>query len=162
MPARTNRVGGSRVQSGGGSISKQITLGNLSTESRELIITNSKIPRLREADSGSPLSSPRRPRESTRSVESECLKVFDPFERVLLTTSGGIDNAMITSARTLKQENNLISPYSYKIIHSNFAPHALSKIKKATYNRNKMLRSFEERESPARRSTVAIATGYLS
>ena len=48
--------------------------------------------------------------------------MFDPFERVLLTAGGGIDNALITSTRTMLRQNNTISPYSYRIIHRNFMP----------------------------------------
>lgn len=55
-------------------------MGNLSTESKEMILASSKIPpKLKEIESTSPLSSARRAKESARSIDEECLKVFDPF-----------------------------------------------------------------------------------
>ena len=58
--------------------------------------------------------------------------MFDPFERVLLTSSGGIDNAMITSTRTMQRLNNILSPFSYKIIHTNFIPKPISNFFKSS------------------------------
>lgn len=56
----------------------------------------------------------------------------------------------------------MVSPYSFKIIHSNFAPHALSPTKKVTQQLNKKLRSLECRVTSPPKSTLAIASGYLS
>ena len=58
--------------------------------------------------------------------------MFDPFERVLLTAGGGIDNVLITSTRTMLRQNNTISPYSYRIIHKNFIPPKVSKFFRMT------------------------------
>jgi hypothetical protein len=44
---------------------------------------------------------------------------YDPFERVVLTR--GIDNQILTSFRTLKRENNIVSD-TFKVVHSNFQP----------------------------------------
>ena len=46
---------------------------------------------------------------------------FDPFERVLLTSS--IDNQILTSFRTINKSNNLISN-TLKVIHDRFQPNA--------------------------------------
>jgi hypothetical protein len=42
---------------------------------------------------------------------------FDPFEKVILVK--GIDNSILTSFRTLKKENNVISD-TMKVIHNKF------------------------------------------
>ncbi len=44
---------------------------------------------------------------------------FDPFEKVILVK--GIDNSILTSFRTLKKENNVISD-TMKVIHNKFQP----------------------------------------
>jgi len=44
---------------------------------------------------------------------------FDPFEKVILVK--GIDNSILTSFRTLKKENNILSE-TMKIIHNKFQP----------------------------------------
>ena len=55
-------------------------------------------------------------------LNSEHLKKFDPFDRVILSTKG-IDNSILTSLRTLAKLNNSISD-TFKVIHSKFAPTA--------------------------------------
>lgn len=53
---------------------------------------------------------------------TQSLKTFDPFDKVVL--SKGIDNSILTSYRTLKKENNVISD-TLKIVHNKFCPTAL-------------------------------------
>lgn len=48
----------------------------------------------------------------------ECLKI-DPFEKVILVK--GIDNSILTSFRTLKKQNNIVSD-TLKVIHNKFQP----------------------------------------
>jgi hypothetical protein len=55
-------------------------------------------------------------------IRGENLKTFDPFDKVVLAR--GIDNSILTSYRTLKKENNIISD-TLKIIHNKFLPVAL-------------------------------------
>ena len=50
--------------------------------------------------------------------------LVDPFERVLLLKN--IDNAILTSFRTLSKQNNTIS-HTFKVIHSKFAPVGVSR-----------------------------------
>lgn len=47
------------------------------------------------------------------------VRKFDPFEKVILVK--GIDNSILTSFRTLKKENNIISD-TFKVIHNKFQP----------------------------------------
>lgn len=44
---------------------------------------------------------------------------IDPFEKVLLIK--GIDNSILTSFRTLKKQNNMVSD-TLKVIHNKFHP----------------------------------------
>lgn len=53
-------------------------------------------------------------------LNSQNLKKFDPFDRVILSTKG-IDNSILTSLRTLAKLNNSISD-TFKVVHSKFAP----------------------------------------
>ena len=46
-------------------------------------------------------------------------KQFDPFDKVVLVK--GIDNSILTSYRTLKGENNIVSD-TFKIVHRKFLP----------------------------------------
>lgn len=45
--------------------------------------------------------------------------IVDPFDRVLLLKN--IDNAILTSFRTLTKQNNVIS-HTLKVIHNKFTP----------------------------------------
>ena len=44
---------------------------------------------------------------------------FDPFEKVILMK--GIDNSILTSFRTLRKQNNIVSD-TLKVIHNKFQP----------------------------------------
>ena len=125
------------------SLSKQLLRGQLSNQSKEMLLASKKSPRLMEAGGGGGGGHEGR---STRSMDmdSEGLKMFDPFERVLLG-GGSIDNPMITSARTVQRQNNLVSPYSYKIIHKNFAPKQLTSASLLPHRLNRILRSRERK-----------------
>lgn len=125
------------------SLSKQLLRGQLSNQSKEMLLASKKSPRLMEAGGGGGGGHEGR---STRSMDmdSEGLKMFDPFERVLLG-GGSIDNPMITSARTVQRQNNLVSPYSYKIIHKNFAPKQLASASLLPHRLNRILRSRERK-----------------
>ncbi|CAI2383641.1 unnamed protein product [Moneuplotes crassus] len=61
--------------------------------------------------------------EALKLLNSQNLKKFDPFDKVILSTKG-IDNSILTSLRTLAKLNNSISD-SFKVIHTKFAPHQL-------------------------------------
>lgn len=58
--------------------------------------------------------------------------IVDPFDRVLLLKN--IDNAILTSFRTLTKQNNVIS-HTMKVIHTKFTPKILSKHVKNQYKR---------------------------
>jgi hypothetical protein len=45
------------------------------------------------------------------------LRVEDPFDKVLLLKN--IDNAILTSFRTMKEENNMVSE-TMKVVHNKF------------------------------------------
>ena len=59
-------------------------------------------------------------------------QVIDPFDRVLLLKN--IDNAILTSFRTLTKQNNVVS-HTLKVIHNKFTASALSKHVKQTYKK---------------------------
>ena len=59
-------------------------------------------------------------------------QVVDPFDRVLL--SKNIDNAILTSFRTLTKENNQVST-TLKVIHNKFTPIQLSKHVRQVYRK---------------------------
>ena len=59
-------------------------------------------------------------------------QVIDPFDRVLLLKN--IDNAILTSFRTLTKQNNVIS-HTLKVIHNKFTPKQLSRHVKNSYKR---------------------------
>ncbi|CAI2381054.1 unnamed protein product [Moneuplotes crassus] len=61
--------------------------------------------------------------EAMRLLNTQNLKKFDPFDRVILSAKG-IDNSILTSLRTLAKLNNSISE-SFKVIHTKFAPYQL-------------------------------------
>lgn len=48
---------------------------------------------------------------------SEIVQRYDPFEKIILVR--GIDNSILTSFRTLKNQNNMISD-TLKVIHNKF------------------------------------------
>ena len=58
--------------------------------------------------------------------------MIDPFDRVLLLKN--IDNAILTSFRTLNKQNNVISS-TLKVIHNKFTPKQLSRHVKNTFKR---------------------------
>jgi len=58
--------------------------------------------------------------EALKLLNSQNLKKFDPFDRVILSAKG-IDNSILTSLRTLAKLNNSISD-TFKVIHSKFIP----------------------------------------
>jgi hypothetical protein len=60
--------------------------------------------------------------EALNVIRGDSLKTFDPFDKVVLAR--GIDNSILTSYRTLKKENNVISD-TLKIIHNKFLPFAI-------------------------------------
>lgn len=62
-------------------------------------------------------------------MSKEQVKKFDPFDKVVLAK--GIDNSILTSFRTLKKENNVISD-TLKIIHNKF--NAQTKTKNFFFN----------------------------
>lgn len=71
--------------------------------------------------------------------------VIDPFDKVLLLKN--IDNAILTSFRTLNKQNNVISS-TLKVIHNKFTPKLLSKHVKNTFKKATMaLYSVSEAES---------------
>ena len=71
--------------------------------------------------------------------------VIDPFDKVLLLKN--IDNAILTSFRTLNKQNNQIS-HTLKVIHNKFTPKQLSKAVKNTYKKaQQALYSVSEVES---------------
>ena len=57
---------------------------------------------------------------------------MDPFDRVLLLKN--IDNAILTSFRTLTKQNNVIS-HTMKVIHNKFTPKILSRHVKNQYKK---------------------------
>lgn len=61
--------------------------------------------------------------QALKLLNSQNLKKFDPFDKVILSTKG-IDNSILTSLRTLAKLNNSISD-SFKVIHTKFAPYQL-------------------------------------
>ena len=50
--------------------------------------------------------------------------MIDPFDRVLLLKY--IDNAILTSFRTLSKQNNVIS-HTLKVVHTRFTPTGMNK-----------------------------------
>ena len=71
--------------------------------------------------------------------------VIDPFDKVLLLKN--IDNAILTSFRTLNKQNNQIS-HTLKVIHNKFTPKQLTKQVKNTFKKaQQALYSVSEVES---------------
>jgi hypothetical protein len=60
--------------------------------------------------------------------------VEDPFDKVLLLKN--IDNAILTSFRTMKEENNMISE-TMKVVHNKFSAATSS-----TNNREKLKKTY--------------------
>jgi hypothetical protein len=54
----------------------------------------------------------------TNEKKREMIKI-DPFEKVVLVK--GIDNSILTSFRTLRKQNNIVSD-TLKVIHNKFQP----------------------------------------
>ena len=66
-------------------------------------------------------------------LQNQNISMIDPFERVLLLKN--IDNAILTSYRTLTKQNNVVSQTN-KIVHNKFTPIHMSKHVKKLYKKD--------------------------